>query len=76
MPPFQAVRELRDHLKGPSHFLNEKTEFLRDDIAWYSHSCVMTTQNLWFRRQDEHLCFFNFHFPAIEMHQLKENAWV
>lgn len=33
MPPFQAVRELRDHLKGPSHFLNEKTEFLRDDIA-------------------------------------------
>lgn len=33
MPPFQAVRELGDHLKEPSHFLNEKTEFLRDDIA-------------------------------------------
>lgn len=33
MPPFQAVRELRDHLKEPSQFLNEKTEFLRDDIA-------------------------------------------
>ena len=63
-PPFQAVRELRDHLKGSSHFLNEKTELLRDDIAWYSHGCVMTTQNLRVQTPRPTPLLLQFSFPS------------
>ena len=64
MPPFQAVRELRDHLQESSHFLNEKTEFLRDDMAWYSHKCGMTTQNLCIQTPRLTPLLLQFSFPS------------